>query len=77
VHNVHDSNISNNSLREEERLQQSPTPQSFQLSQLKQVDEGELIDQTWGQSWKSFKKNPIFDEVQEEFAILPRLEEGL
>lgn len=46
VHNVHDSSISNNSLREEERLQTSPTPQSFQLSQLEQVDEGEIIDQT-------------------------------
>jgi hypothetical protein len=44
VFNVRESNTNNNSLRDEERLQRSPTPQSFQPSQLEQGNEEKLVD---------------------------------
>jgi hypothetical protein len=39
VFSVHESNTNNNSLRDDEKLQRSPTPQSFQPSQLEHGNE--------------------------------------
>jgi hypothetical protein len=44
VFSVHESNTNNNSLKDEERLQRNPTPQSFQASQLEQGNEEKLVD---------------------------------
>jgi hypothetical protein len=44
VFSVHESSTNINSLRDEKKLQRSPTPQSFQPSQSKHGNEEELVD---------------------------------
>jgi hypothetical protein len=64
VFNVHESSINNNSLRDEKRLQRSPTPQSFQPSQSKQGNE-ELVDHILRAVMGEFQEKPIFEEMHD------------
>jgi hypothetical protein len=60
---VHESSNNNNNLRDEKRLQRSPTPQSFQPSQSEQGNEKELIDQILKVVMEELQEEPNFEEI--------------
>ncbi len=65
VFNVHEISVNCKSLRDEERLQRSPTPQRFQPSQLEHRNEKKLVDYILKAIMKELQEEPILEKMHD------------